>query len=175
MGNPADWRSLPLGQRTVIFGVVDVSEHRVGQTDLDAVVEQGRNLIRAGADALDVSLGGFDLGTSPVQRDECALRVLSAVEALRATVLVPLAADVIADDHARAVLTGGASVVRYRSPPASSRVAEVAATAGAALILGYRTGDEEHASPTEDGRPVTCRCRWKTVWPPCLPVLTTSR
>lgn len=139
------WRSLPLGKRTVILGVIDIAPIRALPTggDLRLVVEQGKRLVDSGADCLSVCVG-----TAGRDRAATLRWVWPAVEALRSTIEIPLQADVASADDAMAVLASGASIIRDISGARNSRVAEIAATSGAALILDCRADEWETHGPS---------------------------
>src|SRR6266516_728579 len=137
-----DWRSLPLGRRTIILGVINVtpdsmSGDGVGPDPVRAV-ELGRRLVDAGADVLDVGGESTRPGATPVGDDEELRRVVPAIEALAAAVDVPISVDTMKGVVARAALEAGASIVNDVSGlHADASVAEAAAERGAALILGH--------------------------------------
>ena len=155
-----DWRSLPLGQRTIILGVVNVTPDSFSGDGVGAdpkrALDLGRRLVEAGADALDVGGESTRPGATPVSLDDELRRVVPAIAALSDAVAVPLSVDTTKLGVARAALEAGAMIVNDVSGlRADVDLAQATAEHRAALILGHwaRADWGTGLSPNED--PVT--------------------
>ena len=80
-------RELPLGERTLVMGIVNVTPDSFSDggmfEDADAAVRHGLRLLEEGADVLDVGGESTRPGSDPVSADEETRRVLPVLEGLR--------------------------------------------------------------------------------------------
>jgi dihydropteroate synthase len=148
--DPRYWRSLPLGQRTLILGVINVTPDSISGDGVGAdprrAVDLGCALVAAGADALDVGGESTRPGATPVEEREELRRVVPAIEALAMDVAVPLSVDTMKAGVAQAALRAGASIVNDVSGlRADPTLAQAAASHDAALILGHWAQARWHA------------------------------
>jgi len=106
---------LPLGRRTLVMGIVNVTADSFSGDglgdDVAAAVAQGRRMVEAGADLLDVGGESTRPGAEEVPADEELRRVLPVVERLAGEVAVPISIDTYKPAVARAALAAGARVV----------------------------------------------------------------
>ena len=136
--------SLPLGERTLIMGVINVTPDSFAdggeRFDAARAVADGLAMVRDGADILDVGGESTRPGAVPVHLDEELRRVLPVVEGL-AGAGVPLSVDtykaaVAAEAIARgAVLVNDVSGLQY-----DLELGKVVAQAGAAIVLMHNRG-----------------------------------
>jgi len=134
--------SLPLGTRTLVMGVVNVTDDSFSGDglgrDLGAVLAHGEALVAAGADVLDVGGESTRPGAAVIPADEERARVEPAIGLLARRLGVPLSVDTRKASVAEAALAAGAGAVNdvsgLRHDPA---LAGVVARAGATLILGH--------------------------------------
>ena len=136
--------SLPLGERTLIMGVINVTPDSFAdggeRFDAARAVADGLAMVRDGADILDVGGESTRPGAEPVPLDEELRRVLPVVEGL-AGAGVPLSVDtykaaVAAEAVARgAVLVNDVSGLLY-----DLELGKVVAQAGAAIVLMHNRG-----------------------------------
>jgi dihydropteroate synthase len=136
--------SLPLGERTLIMGVINVTPDSFAdggeRFDAARAVADGLAMVRDGADILDVGGESTRPGAVPVPLDEELRRVLPVVEGL-AGAGVPLSVDtykaaVAAEAIARgAVLVNDVSGLQY-----DLELGKVVAQAGAAIVLMHNRG-----------------------------------
>ncbi len=136
--------SLPLGERTLIMGVINVTPDSFAdggeRFDAARAVADGLAMVRDGADILDVGGESTRPGAEPVPLDEELRRVLPVVEGL-AGAGVPLSVDtykaaVAAEAIARgAVLVNDVSGLQY-----DLELGKVVAQAGAAIVLMHNRG-----------------------------------
>src|SRR5258705_4829442 len=133
-------RTLPLGERTVIMGVINVTPDSFSDGgvlfDAAAAVEAGVRMAEEGAGILDVGGESTRPGGAAVDAAEEHRRAIPVVEALAKRVDVPISIDTYRAATADAALAAGALLRNDISglgyEPA---LAEVAARRGAARIL----------------------------------------
>jgi dihydropteroate synthase len=108
-----DGRTLHLGDRTMIMGVINVTPDSFsdgGQLlDTQRAIEAGVQMVADGADLLDVGGESTRPGAEPLGEPEERRRVLPVIEGLSARVSVPISTYKPA--VAEAALRGGASIV----------------------------------------------------------------
>lgn len=147
-------RSLDLGARTLVMGIVNVTPDSFAdgglRFDASRAVEDGLQMLADGADILDVGGESTRPGAEPLPEAEELRRVLPVVERLAAQgALVSI--DTYKSGVARAAVERGAAIVNDVSglqfDPA---LADVVAKSGAALVLmhtrGRSTDMYQHAS-----------------------------
>ncbi len=150
-------RALPLGARTLVMGVINVTDDSLSGDglgrDLDAVLARGEALVAAGADILDVGGESTRPGAPSVSAAEERARVEPAVARLASRLAVPISVDTRKAAVAEAALAAGAVAVNdvsgLRDDPA---LAPLVARTGAGLILGHWPRADE--PPAEAPGPV---------------------
>ncbi|HEY3026563.1 MAG TPA: dihydropteroate synthase [Pyrinomonadaceae bacterium] len=145
-----DWklarRSLPIGERTLVMGVLNVTPDSFsdgGQfLSLDKALAQAERMIAEGADIIDV--GGESTrpgGGTAVSAEEELRRVIPVVERLAKNAAIPISIDTTKSEVARAALEAGAEIVNDISALRFDvRVADEAARVGAGLVLMHSRG-----------------------------------
>jgi len=139
--------TLPIGQRTVVMGIINVtpdsfSGDALGD-DVDAAVAQARRMQAEGADMLDIGGQSTRPGSDPVPVEEELHRVLPVIERLVAPdgVPLPLSVDTNRASVAEAALQAGAHMINditgLRDDP---DIAGVVAKYNAALVLMHILG-----------------------------------
>ncbi|MFZ2487679.1 MAG: dihydropteroate synthase [Anaerolineae bacterium] len=154
---PFDW-----GLRTYVMGIINVTPDSFsgdGLATLDdavnAAIAQGRRFAVEGAHILDVGGESTRPGSQPVDAEEELRRVLPVIRGLAAAVDLPISIDTSKAAVAEAALAAGASIVNdvwgLRLEPA---LADVAARAGAPVILMHNRSQREHVriDPALGGR-----------------------
>ncbi|MGA0060075.1 MAG: dihydropteroate synthase [Planctomycetota bacterium] len=151
-----DGRALTVGgPRTRLMGILNVTPDSFfdgGRYDeLDAAVAQGRALVDAGADVLDVGGESTRPGHDRVPADEQIRRVTPVIRALAQAVDVPISIDTTLGPVAAAALEAGASWVNdttaFRQDPG---LADVCAAHGCPVVLMHRFDPprQDAAAPT---------------------------
>jgi dihydropteroate synthase len=138
-------RTLEFGQKTLVLGIVNVTPDSFSDGGRYASPEQaiahGVELVRQGADLLDVGGESTRPGAEPVSLEAELNRVLPVVRALAARVAVPLSVDTSKAEVARECLTAGAHVINdvtgLRGDPA---MPEVVRAFGAGAIVMHMQG-----------------------------------
>ncbi|NGQ96404.1 dihydropteroate synthase [Brevibacillus sp. SYP-B805] len=131
---------LPIGERTLVMGIVNVTPDSFSDGGRFFGVEQAlahaRALVEAGADILDIGGESTRPGAEPVGLEEELDRVLPVIRALAAECPVPLSVDTYKAEVAEQAIAAGAHIINdvwgaKREP----RIAEVAAKWDVPLIL----------------------------------------
>jgi dihydropteroate synthase len=111
----ADGRTLALGERTMIMGVINVTPDSFsdgGQLlDAQRAIDAGVQMVADGADLLDVGGESTRPGAEPLGEPEERGRVLPVIEGLASRVTVPISIDTYKPAVADAALRAGASIV----------------------------------------------------------------
>jgi dihydropteroate synthase len=142
----ANGRTLPIGERTLIMGVLNVTPDSFsdgGQFySIDEALAHAERMIAEGADIIDV--GGESTrpgGAAAVSADEEIRRVIPVIEGLAKKSSVPISIDTTKSEVARAALGAGATIVNdisgLRFDP---DLANEAARTGAGLVLMHSRG-----------------------------------
>jgi dihydropteroate synthase len=138
-------RVLPIDDRPLVMGIVNVTPDSFSDggrhATSAAAVAHALDLVRQGADLVDIGGESTRPGSQPVPAAEELRRVLPVVEALHGLTTVPLSIDTSKAEVAAACLAAGAHVVNdvtaLRGDP---RLAEVVRAAGAGVILMHMQG-----------------------------------
>ena len=138
-------RSLPIGERTLIMGVLNVTPDSFSDgnqfLNFDQAIAHGEKMIVDGADIIDVGGESTRPGAVPVTADEEIERVVPLIEELIKRSQVPISIDTTKSAVARAALNAGAAIVNDISALRFDfYVADEAARAGAGLILMHSRG-----------------------------------
>lgn len=135
--------SLPLGRKTYIMGILNVTPDSFsgdGLGTLDAVRRRAEAMLAAGADLLDIGGESTRPGADEVPLAEELLRVVPAVRAL-AELKVPLSVDTYKSVVAYEALDAGATLINdisgLRFDPA---MAATVAAAGAPVVVMHIQG-----------------------------------
>jgi dihydropteroate synthase len=147
----AVWRcrdhEFPLGERTLVMGIVNVTPDSFSDGGLhvgpDDAIAHGLRLADEGADILDVGGESTRPGSDPVPVDEELARVVPVVAGLReaAPAGVALSVDTRRPQVAQAAIDAGASIVNDVTAAADPAMFEVARATGAGLVLMHMLGD----------------------------------
>jgi dihydropteroate synthase len=134
-GEPLVW-----GRRTYVMGIINVTPDSFSGdglgSDIPAIVEQARRFQEEGADFLDVGAESTRPGHEPISAEVELQRLVPALESIAASVRLPISVDTYKSEVARRALDSGAVIINdVWGLKADPKVAEVAAEAGAPLIL----------------------------------------
>jgi dihydropteroate synthase len=133
-------RTLMLGQRTLLMGVLNVTPDSFSDggkfLDPRRAIEHGLEMERAGADLLDVGGESTRPGSTETPADTELARILPVMEGLRNVLKIPISVDTRKSPVAEAAIGAGAQIINDVSGLCSDPgIAEVAARRGAPLIL----------------------------------------
>jgi dihydropteroate synthase len=123
---------LTIDNRPLVMGIVNVTPDSFSDggkyADADAAVAKGLELIRQGADILDIGGESTRPGALPVPLDDEMRRVVPVIQALARQAAVPLSVDTSKAEVARATLEAGAQIINdvtaLNGDPAMARVAQ---------------------------------------------------
>ena len=140
-----DGRSLELGARTLVMGIVNVTPDSFAdggvRSDPDRAIADALQMAADGADILDIGGESTRPGAEPLPLDEEWQRVGPVLEGLRGRVTVPVSIDTYKAEVARRALDLGAAIVNDVSALAyDPDLGGVAARYGAGLILMHHRG-----------------------------------
>ena len=148
-------RKVRLGGRTIVMGVVNVTPDSFSDggryLDPERAIEHGLELVREGADWIDVGGESTRPGSKPVAAEEELRRVLPVIRglrgrlrSLRAPTAAPISIDTTKAEVAEEAVRAGAAIINdvsgLRFDP---RLAEVAARHRALLIVMHLRGQPE--------------------------------
>ncbi len=138
-------RTLILGQRTLIIGVLNVTPDSF--SDGGAFLDSGAAIARAlqieqeGADILDIGGESTRPGAAPITSEEELRRILPVIQVLRGKLRIPMSVDTRRADVAEAALGAGAEILNDVSAlRTDARLAEVARHERVPLILMHMRG-----------------------------------
>ncbi len=149
-GEPLAW-----GRRTYVMGIINVTPDSFSGdglgSDIPAIVHQALRFQEEGADLLDVGAESTRPGHRPIEADEELRRLIPALEAIASKVSLPISVDTYKSEVARRALDAGASIINdiwgLKADPA---LAQLAADAGAGVILMHNQDNREYQSVLED-------------------------
>ncbi len=135
-----------LGRRTLVMGILNVTPDSFsdgGQFfSLESALERARQLIREGADILDIGGESSRPGAQPVPAEEELRRVIPVIRAIRAESNVPISVDTYKASVAEAALEAGANMVNdisaLRFDP---QMVSVVARARVPVVLMHMQGE----------------------------------
>lgn len=138
-------RIVPIGERTLIMGVLNVTSDSFsdgGQfLSLDTARAHAEQMIAEGADIIDVGGESTRPGGEPVSVENEIQRVVPVIEALAQRTGTPISVDTTKSEVARAALDAGAAIVNDISALRFDfYVADAVARAGAGLVLMHSRG-----------------------------------
>lgn len=152
-------RSIPLGEKTLIMGILNVTPDSFSDGGSwrtpERAVEEGIRMVMDGADIIDIGGESTRPGSDPVSPEEELRRVLPVIRQLVGKVNVPISVDTMKAEVAREALREGAEIINDVSAFGhDGAMGDVIAQSGAAVILmhmrgtpkGMQTGDLAYRS-----------------------------
>lgn len=141
-------RVFPLGERTLLMGVVNVTPDSFSDggrfLNTDDAVKYAMQLAADGADILDVGGESTRPGAEPVSLDEEVARVVPVIERLRTeTPDHAISVDTRHPEVARAALTAGADIVNDVTAASAPGTLEAVRESGAGLVLMHMQGEPQ--------------------------------
>jgi dihydropteroate synthase len=152
-------RTLVLGERTLVMGVLNVTPDSFSDggkfLQPESAIEHAFAMERAGADLLDLGGESTRPGSVETSASEELDRILPVLEALRGRLKIPISVDTRRASVAELAIRGGAELVNdvsgLRSDP---RIAEAAARHRVPLILMHMRGEPRTMQAGEFARDV---------------------
>jgi dihydropteroate synthase len=141
-------RTLTLGERTLVMGIVNVTPDSFTDGGMylttDDAVRHGARLVDEGADVLDVGGESTRPGAEPVDVDEELRRVIPVIEGLtEMQQTTPISIDTRKPEVARAALEAGARIVNDVTAGRDGAMLEAVADTGAGIVLMHMLGEPQ--------------------------------
>jgi dihydropteroate synthase len=138
-------RTLVLGERTLIMGVLNVAPDSFSDGgvhfDPEAAVARAFEMERQGADILDIGAESTRPGSEGISVEEELRRLLPVLEKLRGKLRIPISVDTSKSEVAEAAAEAGAEILNdvtgLRNDP---RIAEVVRLSNLGLVLMHMRG-----------------------------------
>jgi dihydropteroate synthase len=139
-------RSLLLGKKTLVMGVVNVTPDSFSDGGKffspQKAIQHALALVKAGADILDIGAESTRPGSTEISVVEELRRLLPVLQALRGKIKIPISVDTRKSSVAEIVLGAGAEIINdvsaLRFDP---RIAEVVADKKCGLVLMHMRGE----------------------------------
>ncbi|HNX81966.1 MAG TPA: dihydropteroate synthase [Candidatus Omnitrophota bacterium] len=140
--------SLRLGSRTRIMGILNCTPDSFSGDGLynagvEAACEYGRQLVKDGADCLDVGGESTRPGSAHVSLQEELRRVIPVVKQLAKKIKIPISIDTHKPEVAKAALDNGACIVNDIFGFRSEKMIEVAARYRAGVVIMHMQGNPQ--------------------------------
>lgn len=140
-----DGRTLALGRRTLVMGILNVTPDSFAEAgpclDPDIAADRAMRMVEEGADLVDIGGESTRPGADAVSAAEECDRVLPVLERLAGRLGVPISVDTYKSVVADAALRAGAAIVNDISGLSyDPSLGAVAAAHGAALVLMHTRG-----------------------------------
>jgi dihydropteroate synthase len=139
-------RTLVLGERTLIMGVLNVTPDSFSDgglfLDPEAAVARAIAMEAAGADIIDIGGESTRPGSSGISADEELRRIIPVIEGLRGKIGIPISVDTSKSEVAEAAAAAGAEIVNdVTALRKDLRIAEVARRRKLPLTLMHMRGE----------------------------------
>ncbi len=137
-------RELPIGRRTLIMGIINVtpdsfSGDGVGK-NVEAAVRQAERFVQEGADILDIGGESTRPGSAGVSAAEELERVMPCLEAISERTDIAISIDTSKPQVAQAALEAGAHIINDVNALRAEGMVEVAAAWQAPVIIMHMRG-----------------------------------
>jgi dihydropteroate synthase len=141
-------RTLPLGPRPLVMGIVNVTPDSFSDGGLfastPAAVEHALRLAGEGADILDIGGESTRPGSQPVSLGEELARVIPVVRAVAEQTRVPISVDTTKAEVARQAVAAGAAIINdITAGRGDPEMVDVVRESGAGVILMHMQGTPE--------------------------------
>jgi len=152
-------RTLTLGERTLVMGVLNVTPDSFSDGgkyhSANVAIEHALAMELEGADLLDIGGESTRPGSSGITAQEELARILPVFEGLRGRIKIPISIDTRKAEVAEAALEAGAEIINDISGlNQDPRIAQVAAKHHAPLILMHLRGEPGSMQKTPFARDV---------------------
>lgn len=139
-------RTLILGQRTLVMGVLNVTPDSFSDggkfLSLEKAVEKALEIEAQGADILDIGGESSRPNSEPVTLEQELKRILPVIKALKGKINIPISIDTYKAEVARQALLSGVELVNDISALRFDKnMANIVAQTGAAVCLMHMRGN----------------------------------
>jgi len=149
----ADGKMLTLGERTLVMGILNVTPDSFSDggryNTRDAMLHHMEEMVRDGADIIDLGAESSRPGFTPMPAAEEIERLLPFLEALVAECPVPISVDTFKVETAKVAAAHGAHMLndiwglQYAAEPGA--MAKVAADCGLPIVVMHNQDGKEYA------------------------------
>lgn len=149
----ADGKELTLGERTLVMGILNVTPDSFSDggrwNTRDAMLRHMEEMVRDGADIIDLGAESSRPGFTPMPAAEEIERLLPFLDALVAECPVPISVDTFKAETAKAAAAHGAHMLndiwglQYAAEPGA--MAKVAADCGLPIVVMHNQDGKEYA------------------------------
>lgn len=149
----ADGKMLTLGERTLVMGILNVTPDSFSDggrwNTRDAMLRHMEEMVRDGADIIDLGAESSRPGFTPMPAAEEIERLLPFLDALVAECPVPISVDTFKAETAKAAAAHGAHMLndiwglQYAAEPGA--MAKVAAGCGLPIVVMHNQDGKEYA------------------------------
>jgi len=106
----------------------------------EKAIEHGLQMVRAGADLIDIGPESTRPGAKPVAADEQIRRAVPVIEALRKQTNIPISIDTFHPDVASEALSAGANIINDITALSNPKIAQLAAEKQVPVVLMHMQG-----------------------------------
>jgi dihydropteroate synthase len=156
-------RTFDLAKTSLVMGIVNVTLDSFSDggkyLETEQAVAHARRLEAEGADILDIGGESTRPGAEPVHAAEEIARVVPVIRELAATVRCAISIDTYKAEVAEAALAAGADIVNDVGGLRDPAMADVAAAAGAGLVIMHMRGDPRTMQTAPEYEDVTREIR----------------
>ena len=148
----ADGKTLTLGERTLVMGILNVTPDSFSDggrwNTRDAMLQHMEEMVRDGADIIDLGAESSRPGFTPMPAAEEIERLLPFLDALVAECPVPISVDTFKAETAKAAAEHGAHMLndiwglQYAAEPGA--MAKVAADCGLPIVVMHNQDGREY-------------------------------
>lgn len=149
----ADGKTLTLGERTLVMGILNVTPDSFSDggryNTRDAMLHHMEEMVRDGADIIDLGAESSRPGFTPMPAAEEIERLLPFLEALAAECPVPISVDTFKAETAKVAAVHGAHMLndiwglQYAAEPGA--MAKVAADCGLPIVVMHNQAGKAYA------------------------------
>ncbi len=138
-------RVIKLGERTLVMGILNVTPDSFSDggefIDPTAAVQHALEMVKQGADIIDIGGESTRPGAGSVSEDEEIQRTVPVISGIRAQSDIPLSIDTTKASVATAAIAAGADIINDVSAfEADPDMARIAAESGAGVVLMHMKG-----------------------------------
>lgn len=138
-------RTLKLGQKTLVMGILNVTPDSFSDggnfTALESAVNHALEMIEQGADIIDIGGESTRPGSAPVSEIEEISRTVPVIQKIREQSNIPISIDTMKASVARKAIEAGADIINDVSAfETDPEMVHVAAQTGAGIVLMHMKG-----------------------------------
>ena len=138
--------SLPIGERTCVMGVLNVTPDSFSDggkyLSVEKALEKALLMQKEGADMIDIGGESSRPGAESISAGDELERVVPVIRALKDVINIPISIDTYKSEVAKEALKEGASIVNdITALTGDKEMAQVVSKANAGLILMHMKGD----------------------------------